>query len=710
MTSERDNKKAAQWKTRILTVLDKFYEGVDHKFKMKLSKKLGVIIVVTFVGIVIVGSTSIVQMYRLDSKMEQTMTVNLVEMQLAGDMQITAADYDRKIVGYIRDDNKTTRQMVMGQIDKLDKSIQADLNQYAALATSDPVQSKNLNELKTNWQAYKDAQKKVLGQADGGSAVIAFQLWEGNMAASHKKLNDTLDKINHDNQQVVKGSKSLFDSTYTSSWVITLAVIVVIAVFAGALGLATNRYLQRRIKRLVIVNDVLASGDLTIDPEIVSHDEFGQLATSTTKVIANLREIIGQVGSASYQLAAASQRMATSVDESSRASESVAATIQEVAEGANRQVERSQESAELMQLLAESVGAIKMTMDQVVEMAQETAETALMGRDVLNGTSEQIEGIRTANVETVSAFETLYSEMNRIIEFVNVITEIASQTNLLALNAAIEAARAGEHGRGFAVVAGEVKKLADQSSTAAQQVRTIVDASRQGLEQMKHALSGTNKRVDDGVQQMQRTNEGFETIVFSVEEMVEQIRVVADTTEHIANNANQVLANIEDVASVVEESAAGMQEVSAATEEQLAGMQEISSSAVTLAQLAEQMDHAVNRFKVEESAFTTSNWEANAYSEANAFEAEAAAGAAFEVADEFGAESNAFEANEFGAESNAFEANEFGVESNAFEETNDFGAGSNAFAEANDFGAESNAFEEVNDFGAESNAFEANEF
>ncbi len=67
------------------------------------------------------------------------------------------------------------------------------------------------------------------------------------------------------------------------------------------------------------------------------------------------------------------------------------------------------------------------------------------------------------------AMRGLGSKSDEIGGIVSTITGIAEQTNLLALNAAIEAARAGEQGRGFAVVAEEVRKLAEDSQSAAGQ-------------------------------------------------------------------------------------------------------------------------------------------------------------------------------------------------------------------------------------------------
>src|SRR5439155_665313 len=101
--------------------------------------------------------------------------------------------------------------------------------------------------------------------------------------------------------------------------------------------------------------------------------------------------------------------------------------------------------------------------------------------------------------ESSSKVQQLGQVSRRITGFIASIRELADMTNLLALNAAIEAARAGKHGKGFAVVAEEVRRLAEQSATAALEAGELSGARPRGAgagDPRARASGGNAARID----------------------------------------------------------------------------------------------------------------------------------------------------------------------------------------------------------------------
>ncbi|MDF2674299.1 MAG: hypothetical protein K0R09_2567, partial [Clostridiales bacterium] len=107
--------------------------------------------------------------------------------------------------------------------------------------------------------------------------------------------------------------------------------------------------------------------------------------------------------------------------------------------------------------------------------------------------------IQKTSIETSNKINILSDKSGHIGDIISVITSIASQTNLLALNAAIEAARAGEQGRGFAVVAAEVRKLAEQSNTAASEISNIIEDIRIDIDGSSDSFQRVTGYVTEGV-------------------------------------------------------------------------------------------------------------------------------------------------------------------------------------------------------------------
>jgi len=149
---------------------------------------------------------------------------------------------------------------------------------------------------------------------------------------------------------------------------------------------------------------------------------------------------------------------------------------------------------------------------------------------------------------------------DQIGRIVKVIDEIAKQTNLLALNAAIEAARAGEQGRGFAVVAGEVRRLAERTTTATKEIAGMIDKvqveTRQAVTQMQ---TGT-KQVEAGVTMTSKAGASLEQIIAAAQNVGDMIARISTAARQQGDSAMQINSNVEQIGRLTTESADDVQQ------------------------------------------------------------------------------------------------------------------------------------------------------
>ena len=311
-----------------------------------------------------------------------------------------------------------------------------------------------------------------------------------------------------------------------------------------------------------------------------------------------LRDMVTGTARASEQVSTASNDLSSSTSTTAAASQSTAAAVINIAEQTAEQsrivedaTAKAQETTGQMEIVAQSG-------DDVTAVASSTHTETQEGREMLNDLVRGVERIAAGAMQVSGAVQELYDGSKRIADINEVITNIAGQTKLLALNAAIEAARAGEQGRGFAIVAEEVRKLAEESESAAQQINGIISNNSAQIQTAFDLTKEQQAEVKKNVAQVKEAGGKFDTIAALIQSLtaeIEKIAVASQQTRTGAENAMDAIHRLHKVSHLIHQQAT---DVSALAEEQAAANTEIAASTGTLSTLAQELKKDVQKFKL----------------------------------------------------------------------------------------------------------------
>ena len=376
-----------------------------------------------------------------------------------------------------------------------------------------------------------------------------------------------------------------------------LVVVGAIVMFIFSLKMSSS--ITDAISKLQEHAVQLSKGNLRLDDiRIDSRDEIGTLATAFNDMSHNLRSLIGKMSNTAHQVAAASEELTASAQQSADTSVHVAEKVGEVNMNVTSQLEDIEAAKNSVDLVFRDIENMSEKTKVVTKASNETAESAQRGSKLMETAVGKMTNIEKSVMASAEVVKKLGESSQQIGQIVEAISGIAEQTNLLALNAAIEAARAGEHGRGFAVVSEEVRKLASESATSAEQIRDRINQIQHDTAQAVEAMQTGTKDVQEGTAAIREVGEQFNQIMQRVDGIQQQMAGIGTSMKTVSEGANKIVTAVESIDEVSRQTSEHTNSISSDTETQSASNEEIAAASQSLSKLAEEMQDAIGTFKI----------------------------------------------------------------------------------------------------------------
>ena len=458
-----------------------------------------------------------------------------------------------------------------------------------ANSTRDETIRKKLNDGSREFAAFKSAFADVLrAYTETDPLFEAF-------------LKDALELVNVGDKMNIEGIEGVITVTQREHGALGSSMILLIALAAAAIVIGVGvafllaNSIRKPLSRVVELVTNARDGDMSITREdfhYEGHDELGELGDSLSNMFMSLRTAITDI----RDNANSSTEKASTMHEDAKANLDGANNVRSAVANTVKLMESNSASLEQSNAGTEEMSAASMTSAQAAtdcaEFISNVTQVANKATQTVQEAIANMAVLQTKTNESGEKLQGLVESVDKIGEFIGVITSIADQTNLLALNAAIEAARAGEAGRGFAVVAESVRKLAEESGRAADSVRGLMgdlqdgarntkeasDATAELLVQTVEKANGAKDSLNEAMSEIDKANDRIQNIAAVAQEQAASSREIAQGIDNVTKATTEILEHLEGIKTSMDETAVVAERAAKISDEQTQLAQDLRNS------------------------------------------------------------------------------------------------------------------------------------
>lgn len=330
--------------------------------------------------------------------------------------------------------------------------------------------------------------------------------------------------------------EELFDARkiqaeHTAKWnkiqIVTSLLLVIIFLIGGSILInhKIENIFIKPINMLIGKTYEVANGDLTVKFDFHTNNEFESLIKAFRLMVSKL-----------YELNAKIYGSVISLDKHMRGLYSASSDVENYTE--NQAVTLSETNNNF---------------NQLSEMMERISENSQKSENLASAAIQKVDNGLTFMGNLDSEMQRIEASSVQITNIINVMNDIAEQTNLLALNASIESARAGEAGRGFNIVSGEIRKLAEKSTEAANEIRDLIVSNNDlisiGVKYTKE-VTGSLHEISNATQQILKLVNTIKEEIFGANE---KTKTITNAFAEVSDVAHENMSSVKTVQETLKE-------------------------------------------------------------------------------------------------------------------------------------------------------------
>lgn len=574
---------------------------------IKLSKKISLLSISFLIFLIILGVFSVSQSWRANQK--------LMEINNSRVTPIIELENIKSDIEYIR----TQCNALMDASDSTTKAtVEKNISSRIAIVNKKLAAYKTSSDFKTiisNYNKFIAAKdtfiKDQSTQSTKSSNVAPVQQGAGNavsgppagMANLDKTKNTLISSFDVLINKHVAAAKQIYKDdqiAFTRTTIEYISLIVICSIIVIILSIIIISSIVIPVKKVTQKLEEISdnNGDLTQRIGYSSNDEIGQLSKNFDIFIEKLQSIIGEVAASAETISSSSIELNKATSFSTKSLEGISNTIVEIASSTADSAAAAEETTASLAEAANFSEATSNSSKNTAYNSKVAKESAETGAKKISEIVSSITDIADSSKEVSLIIKDLDDSSKKIGDIIEIITSISAQTNLLALNAAIEAARAGEAGKGFSVVADEIRKLADESNSAAMEISNLVKDNQLKSASAVSSVGEVGEKVSLGVSKASEVKESIQNIIENIQNIVNEIEQIENANNQQTVTTKEIEKAIGNIASTSNQMAEGTENISASLQQQLGTMNEIEKTTNMLSQMSQNLNEITSGFKI----------------------------------------------------------------------------------------------------------------